>query len=115
MKLFKLASLFISAISLSVSASSITVYGGIYDCKSWMELSEKENNEKEQVIKNTMSMIQSSWLAGYMTALNQLTGEDNFPIISLSTTKEFISDFCTKNNSKEIVDGLFLLRKKLKE
>lgn len=115
MKLFNLVLSALIFISLSVSAKSITVYGGIYDCKSWIELSRKENIEKDQLVKNAINGIQSHWLAGYMTAFNQVTGEDNFPMISVSTAKDFISDYCAKNISKEVVDGLLLLKVKLKK
>ena len=115
MRLFNFALLSIFIATFSVGAKNITVYGGIYDCKSWVELSNKGKNEKNQLVKNTINGIQSHWLAGYMTAFNQVTGEDNFPIISVSTAKDFINDYCEKNISKEVVDGLLVMRAKLKK
>ncbi|ELJ5835522.1 TPA: hypothetical protein ACIR6Q_004836 [Enterobacter kobei] len=115
MKLFNFSLLVLIITTFSVSAKSITVYGGLYDCKSWVELSNQGNIEKDQVVKNTINGIQSHWLAGYMTAFNQVTGEDNFPVITIATAKDFISDYCTKNISKEVIDGLLVMREKLKK
>ncbi|HDL6911790.1 TPA: hypothetical protein PXL97_000033 [Yersinia enterocolitica] len=113
MKSFNLILFFLITTSFSVSSKGVAVYGGLYDCKSWIEQTKKENEEKEQIIKSMINGRQLFWLAGYMTAFNQITGEDNFPTISISISKEFIDDYCTKNISKDVVDGLLAMSKKL--
>ncbi|CQI91509.1 hypothetical protein [Yersinia rohdei] len=115
MKSFNLFLFFLIMTSFSVSSKNVTVYGGLYDCKLWTELTQKENEEKDQIIKNMINGRKSFWLAGYMTAFNQITGEDNFPMMSISISKEFIDDYCMKNISKDVIDGLLEMSKKIKK
>lgn len=115
MRYFNSALLSLMIFNFSVNAGTITLYGGLYDCKSWMNMTHKYENEKDQLVKSAISGMQVHWLAGYMTAFNVVTGEDNFPMTSVSTANDFINDYCTKKNSSDVVDGLLLMKKKLKK
>ncbi|ATA22837.1 hypothetical protein AWC36_01195 [Brenneria goodwinii] len=114
MKLFNFFLIMFTSISFSVTANTITLYGGYYSCDLWNSSQEKQKKEENEIIKSAFEGFQIQWLAGYMTAFNQITGEDNFPVISTITARDFVSDYCIKNKSKDLFDGLLLLRKKLK-
>lgn len=96
MNIFK-ASLFI-LFFVAFNASSYTVFSSYGSCKVWNEYTKNERDDKDSLLPSSLwTSTLMGWLAGFTTAVNMSTGEENFPNIDLATMKEYIVNYCEKN------------------
>ncbi|MDA5483194.1 hypothetical protein PGS49_21495 [Yersinia intermedia] len=114
MNLFKL--FLFTLLFTTFNASSYTVFSSYGSCKVWNQYIKNENNDKDSLYSsNLFTSSLMGWLAGFATAVNMSTGEENFPNIDLETMKEYIVSYCEKNPTGDAYDAVFEIRKKLKK
>ncbi|WP_312624618.1 hypothetical protein [Scandinavium sp.] len=112
MNVYKL--LLLSLILVTFNANSYTVFSSYGSCKIWNEYFKKESDDKDGLYQSgLLTSTLMGWLAGFTTAVNMSTGEENFPNIDLSTMKEYILNYCKKNPTGDAYDAVFEIRKKL--
>ncbi|WP_308342504.1 hypothetical protein [Serratia marcescens] len=100
---------FFSSLLLSFGVrSEYMIYGAYYACSEWNK--EGGDNPTTSISENMRTL----WLAGYMTAINQYSGRENFPDINASIASEYIRSYCKKNPEKYTVDGVIEMINKLK-
>lgn len=82
---------FFSSLLLSFGVrSEYMIYGAYYVCSEW---NKEEVNDSTSSISDNMKTL---WLAGYMSAINQLSGRENFPNINAGIASEYIRLYCKK-------------------
>lgn len=111
MKCFKIALLLVATLashpSFGAEYVKVTIYGGQANCDSW---NEKTESDSSKILKEGYN---SSWLAGYMSAMNMSEGKDTFKKISVATASDFVTKYCKENPSKDTADAVKELVKKL--
>lgn len=114
MNIFK-ASLFI-LFFVAFNASSYTVFSSYGSCKVWNEYTKNERDDKDSLLPSSLwTSNLMGWLAGFTTAVNISTGEENFPNTDLATMKEYIVNYCEKKPTGNAYDAVFEIRRKLKK
>lgn len=98
---------FLSMESATAKTVTITLYGGTISCEKWNSVSE------DNITKNIAKVSKSAWVAGYMTGINVASSNNNFKKISVITAGDYITDFCRKNPSSDIVDAMDSLQENL--
>lgn len=111
MKCFKLALFFIitlnSLFCFGAEYVKVTIYGGSAVCETWNKETDSEFS------KNLKDGYNTSWLAGYISAINMSEAKDTFKKISLATANDFVTQYCKDNPSKGATDAVEELIKKL--
>lgn len=85
----------------------VTIYGGQASCSSWNKETDSDFS------RNLKEGYNSSWLAGYMSAINMSEGKDTFKKISVVTASDFVTKYCKDNPSKDTTDAVNELVRKL--
>lgn len=96
-----------SSLAFGAEHVSVTIYGGQAGCDSWNKETDSEFS------RNLKEGYNSSWLAGYMSAMNMSEGKDIFKKISVVTASDFVTKYCKDNPSKDTMDAVKELVKKL--
>ncbi len=91
--------------SINAKDSTVILYGSYYACQKWNEVFDGKNPLSE--------IAPTSWLAGYMTALNEITSRNNFFDINAGIASEYIQKYCKENPKNEVIEGLLEMIKKL--
>ncbi|WP_336804139.1 hypothetical protein [Erwinia aphidicola] len=105
--MFFLVAILTSTLAFGAEHVKVTIYGGQAACDYWNEETDSEFS------RNMKKGYNSSWLAGYMSAMNISEGKDTFKKISVVTASDFVTRYCKDNPSKDATDAVKELVKKL--
>lgn len=98
---------FLSMESATAKTVTITLYGGAISCEKWNSVSE------DNITKNIAEGYKNAWVAGYMTGVNVASSNNNFKKISVITVRDYITNFCSKSPSSDIIDAMDSLQENL--
>jgi len=109
MKLNKIIFIVTALLCLTNNAHAYKVFSSYGSCKTWNDFVEKD----ESNVYGDYGHVLSAWLAGFVSALNMATGEENFKDLDLATIEEYVKSYCVRNPKKDAYDAVLEVRKKI--
>ncbi|MBN3133153.1 hypothetical protein H4F52_15600 [Pectobacterium brasiliense] len=107
--------IFIIFFSSHLYATEIIFYGSYYECQKWVDMQEEIASEKQLIVKNMIINNSKAWLAGYMSAFNELTETNPKYSVRLTTLYDYVIMYCHKNTSHYLSDAVISMTKQLKK
>ena len=112
MNTFKL--LMFTCLLVTFNTHAYVVFSTYGSCKTWNKYVQNEIRDKDNpYLSDSWTSSLVSWLAGFTSAINMSTGEENFPDTDLETIKEYVINYCEKNPTGTAYDAVVEIITKL--
>jgi hypothetical protein len=90
--------IFFSFFSFGKDDGSVVLYASYYDCAKW-----NDEPDNPLSVKNFSSVF---WLAGYMSAMNQMANKNLFDNVGATVAGEYIKDYCKRHPEEDVANGI---------